>query len=459
MIKKFDTLDLRPELLHTLNDLQFETMTEIQAQALPATLAGRDVLAKAKTGSGKTAVFALTVLEKAQIEILAPSSLILCPTRELAQQVSANIRNFGRLLSNLRVLELCGGLAQNHQVKSLEYGCHIIVGTPGRVLQLLQNKKLDLSSVSSFVLDEADKMLDMGFKEDILQIKSFVSDKAQTMLFSATFTEEISELGASIQKDSLKIEVDTEHDRSVIDQTFYELESHKQKDAALLQIISRLKIERFIVFCKTKRICDTLASFLTQQGIECAAIHGDLQQNERTAALTKFSNKSLVALVATDVAARGIDIEAIPFVINYDLPQETRNYIHRIGRSARAQAKGSAVSFMVKQEQAKYEEICQTLNFSPEKMKMNLGQEKNPFIPQAPMRTLYIGGGKKDKLRPADILGALVHEAKLAPEDVGDILIMNILSYVAVSSKKVEQAVQALSQGKIKKKKFKVGLA
>lgn len=446
-------------------DLSFDNMTPIQENALPVALEGHDLLAQAKTGSGKTAVFGLSVLNALKLEELKPQSLILCPTRELAEQVSKEIRTFARLLKNVRVLSICGGMAEMHQDKSLEHGAHIIVGTPGRILRLLKKGTLNIDGIGSFVLDEADKMLEMGFQEDILEIRHRAPDKAQTMLFSATYPEKIQELGEKVQKDPVRIEADSGHEAGAINQLFFDVGSHKKKNESLLALISSRKLERFIVFCKTKRICDDVGAFLNKSGVMAASIHGDLQQNERTAVLTKFSNNSLCALVATDVAARGLDIEGIPAVINYDLPGDPKTYIHRVGRTARAGASGAAYSLFVPQEEYKFEEIAETLGFRPEiensselteKLKK---QEGEKYLPSPPMRTIYIGGGKKDKLRPGDLLGALIHEAGLEAEDIGDITLFNIISLVAIKKEKVDQAVSALSAGKIKKRKFKVGPA
>lgn len=459
MKNQFETLPLLPDLIKTLKDLDFQNMTTIQERALPLALEGHDLLAQAKTGSGKTAVFGLTILNTVNIDNLKPQSLVLCPTRELAEQVAKEVRTFGRLLKNLRVLSICGGVAQIHQEKSLEHGAHIIIGTPGRVLRLLKEGHLNLDGIQSFILDEADKMLEMGFKEDIIEIKNRSPERLQTLLFSATFPEEIKDLGEKLQNDAIRVEGEIEHDIDAIEQVFYRLESHKKKNEALLGVIQNFKLSRLIVFCKTKRISDDVAIFLNKKGILAASIHGDLQQNERTAVLTKFSNNSLCALVATDVAARGLDIEGIPAVVNYDLPQDSKVYVHRIGRTARAGASGSAYSFFVEQEEHKLEEISELIGFTPETSGTQELLAAEEFIPSPPMDTIYISGGKKDKLRAGDIVGALIHEAKLEASDIGDIAVLNIITLVALKHEKAQQAITALSNGKIKKRKFKVGFA
>jgi ATP-independent RNA helicase DbpA len=459
MSNKFETQPLKPELLKNLVELEFHSMTPIQEKGLPIVLEGRDVIAQAKTGSGKTAVFGLTILNSLDITTLDVQSLILCPTRELAEQVAKEIRTLARLMSNVRVLTICGGVAQMHQEKSLDHGAHIIVGTPGRVLKMLKKEFINPKLIQTFVLDEADRMLDMGFNEDIMAIKSYVPAKRQTMLFSATYPDQIQKLSKKLQFESIEIKIDVDHEEGSIKQTFFELESHKDKNQAVLRILAQHRPNRFLVFCKTKQITDDVAKFLNKSGIAAAGIHGDLEQNERTAVLTKFSNKSLSALVATDVAARGLDIEELPAVFNYDLPSDPEVYIHRIGRTGRAGLIGQAFSLFISKTKYKLEAIEALTHDKANIQRIEdlPAAEDYDFAPT--MRTMYIGGGKKDKLRPGDILGALVGEAKIDSDAVGDITILSIISYVAIKNDSIEQAVSKLSNGKIKNRKFKVGIA
>lgn len=457
MKNDFEKVSLKKELLSNLVELGFDKMTPVQEKALPLILAGKDIIAQAKTGSGKTAAFALPLLNWVDTSTPQVQSLVLCPTRELAEQVAKEIRTLGRMLKNVKVLTISGGVQEIHQETSLGHGAHIIVGTPGRVLRLIRKKVLILEDVSSFVLDEADRMLGMGFYDDIMKIEQFIPKKRQTMLFSATFPDEIEELGSRIQRDISFLMVDTEHKESSICEHFYRLGSHRDKNQALLNILGTYKPERLIIFCKTKRIVDDVCSFLVSNEIFAAAIHGDMGQNERTCVLTKFSNRSLSILVATDVAARGLDIKELAAVINFDLPGEAEIYTHRIGRTGRADNEGLAFSLFVAQEEYKFDEIKE---ISPKNCVVHElpGDEvKYDLVP--PMRTVYIGGGKKNKLRPGDILGALTGEASLNANEVGSISIFNILSYVAIEYSVVEQTVKKLQTGKIKNKKFKVGLA
>ncbi len=457
MNNKFETLNLKKELTNNLKELKFNSMTPIQAKSLPIVLEGRDIIAQAKTGSGKTAAFGLGILNSINVSNTMVQSLVLCPTRELAEQVAKEIRTLARMLKNVKVLTLTGGQSEYYQEKSLAHGAHIIVGTPGRILKFIGTKVLRLQTVTSLVLDEADRMLDMGFHEDILQIAEQVPKKRQTLLFSATFPDLIKELGGELQNNAEIVEVDTDHSNDIIEQTFFELESHKDKNDALLRVLNYYRPDRFIVFCKTKQISDSVAKLLNNQKIYAEAIHGDLMQNDRTAVLTMFSNRSLSALVATDVAARGLDIQDLEAVINYDLPSTPEIYVHRIGRTARAGKTGMAISLFVSQEYHNFESISelQDEEFKPKYIKDLPITEDYDLVP--PMTTIYISGGKKDKLRPGDIVGAIVGEAGLDFKDIGDISLTNITTFVAIKSELVEEVIQKLNSGKIKNRKFKVG--
>ncbi len=455
----FAKLPLKQELLKNLEELNYATMTPIQEQGLPIVLEGHNIIAQAKTGSGKTAVFGLGILNFLDISITNAQSLILCPTRELAEQVAKEIRKLARVLKNVKVVTLCGGVAEIHQEKSLSYGAHILVGTPGRVLRLLSKHKLNFENVEMFVLDEADRMLDMGFYDDIMDIASHVPHHRQTLLFSATYPDGIEKLSRKIQKNPIEVKVDTEHKENIINQTFYEVEKHQDKNLALLKILGEYKPNRLIVFCKTKQITKDVAIFLNKHDIYAEGIHGDLQQNERTTVLTKFSNKSLSILVATDVAARGLDIDDLAAVINYDLPINPEMYVHRIGRTGRAGKNGLAFNLFIQKNNYKLDEIKEYTHKECKLEDISKLSSENKYDLIPPMKTMYISGGKKNNLRPGDILGALVGEAQLAPKDVGDISIFSVFSYVAIKTEKINQAINKLKSGKIKNKNFKVGLA
>jgi ATP-dependent RNA helicase DbpA len=459
MTNKFEILSLKSELLNNLRELKFHSMTPIQASALPLVLDGSDVIAQAKTGSGKTAAFGLGILNSMDMTSTHSQALVLCPTRELAEQVATEIRSLARMIKNTKVLTLCGGVHENHQIKSLSHGAHIVVGTPGRILRLLKHGALDLRIMDTLVLDEADRMLHMGFHDDIMKISAYLPNQRQTLLFSATFPEGIQKLSKNIQTEASFIKVDSEHLENSIEQKFYEVESHKDKEDVLLNILAIHRPKRSIVFCKTKEITKNLTRFLKKKGIFAEGIHGDLDQNERNLILTKFSNESLSILVATDVAARGLDITDLAAVVNFDLPNDPEVYTHRIGRTGRAGKSGLAFSLLMNKERYKLDPIEEVTN---KKYKINNLSEldtENKFDLTPPMKTMYIGGGKKNKLRPGDILGALVGLAKINSEDVGEITISNILSYVAIKAALVDQAIEKLENGKIKNKKFKIGIA
>ena len=459
MSDKFNTLPLKRELLTNLDDLGFTQMTPIQQESLPVVLEGKDIIARAKTGSGKTAAFGLGLLNSLTSDHRDPQSLVLCPTRELAEQVAKELRTLARSLANTKIVTICGGTAEFHQDQSLSHGADIVVGTPGRVLKLLKKKTLKLDKVRKFVLDEADRMLDMGFNKELMEIERGLTKNRQTLLFSATFPFSIKDLSKYIQKDPVSVSVDTELSDNVIKETFYQLESHKDKNDALLKILGKYKPERFIIFCKTKQITDSVVKLLGKHEIIAAGIHGDIEQNERTAVLTMFKNRSLSGLVATDVASRGIDIKELEAVLNYDLPIDSEDYVHRIGRTGRAGLTGLAFSLCVEQEEHKLDSIKEHTKKEIKPVIFNDSDFDGDYDLKPVMDTMYISGGKKNKLRPGDIVGALIGEAGLESAEIGDISITNIVSFVAIRKDKIEHAIKSLTDGKIKNKKFRVGLA
>jgi ATP-independent RNA helicase DbpA len=454
MSNQFRDFDLKEELLKNLEELGFDKMTPIQEKSLPLALKGDDLIGQAKTGSGKTAAFSLGILNDLKVKIQSPQALILCPTRELAEQVAVEIRKLARMLKNVKVVTITGGTGYHHQESSLDHGSHIIVGTPGRVAKLIKTKFITLREIKTFVLDEADRMLDMGFYDEIMGIESLLSENRQTLLFSATFPEAIVKLSENVQRSATMIKIDSLHEEGNILQHFYRLESHKDKNKAVLRLLSSFLPERSIIFCKTKVITKNLTKFLKENGLLAEGIHGDLDQKDRTKVLTKFSNQSLSILVATDVAARGLDIKDLSAVINYDLPMDSEDYVHRIGRTGRAGKKGLAFSFYLEPEEYRLEEISEILQKECPHSEL---PELKEFEMIPPMKTLFIAGGKKQKLRPGDILGAMVKEAGLEPNDVGDISILPITTYVAVKKEKINQAISKLSSGKIKNRSFRIG--
>ncbi len=450
--RDFSNLPLSKEMLHNLNEIGYKEMTQIQEKSLPYILEGRDVIAQAKTGSGKTAAFGIGLLHKLQVKKFRVQSLVLCPTRELADQVAKELRMLARFAHNIKILTLCGGTAFGPQLGSLRHGAHIIVGTPGRILKHLKKEALSLEDVDMLVLDEADRMLDMGFSEEINEVLEFVPKSRQTLLFSATYTDEILDISSRIQKDALNVKTTSTETANKITEHFYEVQN-SQKIEVLINILSNFKPDNVIVFANTKAEVQEIAQTLQKNRIDALAIHGDLEQYERNDVLVQFANKSCRALVATDVAARGLDIKELSMVINYDLPHSQEIYTHRIGRTARAGEEGLAFTLFSAYEAPKADEYRneERLFEDASTLKTVHGFEMKPQN-----ITLVIEGGKKDKVRAGDILGALTGEAGLSGSSIGKIDIYDRQSYVAIEAMKVDEAHEKLKSGKIKGKKFSV---
>ena len=451
----FASLPIKTELLASIASLGYKHMTAIQAQALPVLLDRKDLLAQAKTGSGKTAAFAIGLLEKLEAQTYQTQALVLCPTRELADQVSKEIRQLAKTIANIKILTLCGGQPLGDQLASLERSPHIVVGTPGRILKHVQKGSLQFDRLQTLVLDEADRMLDMGFHEDIMLILDSIPRKRQTLLFSATYPEEIRTISDLIQSDPIEIRIEATHDNKIIKQVFYQVKKG-ERSKTLVAVLQHYRPESSLVFCNRKQQCQELADDLWQQGFHVLALHGDLEQFERDQVLVQFSNKSSSILIATDVAARGLDIKDLTAVINYDLSPDAEVHIHRIGRTGRAGNAGLAISLFLETEQWRVDGIARFQgNAVAIEPTVSLKTRENfKLIP--PMATLLINGGRKDKIRAGDILGALTANQKLQGKDIGKIDIFDKLSYVAVARPLVKQALKILSEGKIKGRKVRV---
>ncbi|CBL45806.1 Superfamily II DNA and RNA helicases [gamma proteobacterium HdN1] len=450
----FASLLLPPHLVENLRGLGYSQMTPIQAQALPPILDGADVIAQSKTGSGKTAAFGIGVLTSLNPRFFGTQALVLCPTRELADQVAKELRRLARSLQNIKILTLCGGTAIGPQFASLEHGAHIIVGTPGRVTKHLDKGSLDLQGLKTLVLDEADRMLDMGFYDQIAEIARFIPKRRQTLLFSATYTPAIRELSRNFQSNPVEITVESVHADSEIEQYFYEVD-HKQRRRALSALLKNFKPESAVLFCNTKQLCDEVADALNAQGFYAQTLHGDMEQRDRDLVLLKFSNRSCPYLVATDVAARGLDIKDLAAVVNVDVAFDPDVHIHRIGRTGRAGQKGLALSLCSPAEVQRANAI-ETLLGRPLHWR-DLPPSNDNETPEPPrMVTLNIGGGKRDKLRPGDILGALTGDAGLPGASIGKIDIGDQQTYVAVERAIAQKAVKRLQSGKIKGRSYRV---
>jgi ATP-independent RNA helicase DbpA len=451
----FSSLPLLPALQANLLALGFEQMTPIQAHSLPLILEGRDLIAQAKTGSGKTAAFGLGLLHNLDVSRLAPQALVICPTRELADQVAQELRRLVRLIPNVRILTLCGGAAARPQAESLARGTHLVVGTPGRIKDHLERGSLNLSELKTLVLDEADRMVDMGFHDDIVTIASHCPTKRQTLLFSATYPDNIRKLSARFLRNAAEVKVEAQHDADRIEQVFYEIDEAERLDA-VVTLLAHFRPLSTLAFCNTKVRSQKLVERLRSAGISAQALNGDLEQRERDEILIQFANQSCAVLVATDVAARGLDIQNLGAVINVDVTKDTEVHIHRIGRSGRGDQKGLALS-LCSPEEMRWATLIEQYQGAPLKWG-DLGslRSKSDRPLRAPMITLCIQGGKKDKLRPGDLLGALTGEGGLPFEQVGKINITESSSYVALNRESAKKAFARLSNGNIKGRRFRM---
>ena len=453
----FSTLPLTPAQLDNLARMGYLTMTPIQAQSLPIILDGRDLIAQAKTGSGKTAAFGLGILHRLEPARWAVQALVICPTRELSEQVATELRRLARSEGNIKILTLTGGASSRPQVESLRHGAHVIVGTPGRILDHLARQTLDLSAVHTLVLDEADRMVDMGFLPDVMDIVGVCPAQRQTLLFSATYPDSIRQDASRILAKPEMVKVDALHNDDQIEQQFYEVDENTRFDA-VASLLRHFQPESALAFCNTRAACADLAARLTHQGFSALALHGDMDQRDRDDVLAQFSNNSCTILVATDVAARGLDIPSLPMVINGELARDPEVHIHRIGRTGRTQDKGLALSLCTSREREiasrieKYQGRPLTWKALP-RLKAAQGRPA-----PAPMVTLLVLGGKKAKLRPGDFLGALTGDGGLAPEHVGKISIADQVSYIALDRTVAKRAFPRLSNMLIKGKKQRMKL-
>ncbi|MCE0778240.1 MULTISPECIES: ATP-dependent RNA helicase DbpA [Pseudomonas] len=442
-------------MLANLDALGYASMTPIQAQSLPVILKGQDLIAQAKTGSGKTAAFGIGLLNPINPRYFGCQALVLCPTRELADQVAKELRRLARAEDNIKILTLCGGVSLGPQIASLEHGAHIIVGTPGRIQQHLDKGTLVLDGLNTLVLDEADRMLDMGFFDAIASIIGKTPSRRQTLLFSATYPSGIKQLAADFMRNPQQVKVESLHTDNQIEQSFIEIDPQHRLEA-VTRVLGHYRPQSCVAFCFTKQQCEDVVAHLTAKGIVAQALHGDLEQRDRDQVLAMFANRSSSVLVATDVAARGLDIDGLDMVINVELARDAEIHVHRVGRTGRAGEKGVAVSLVAPAEGHRAQAI-EDLQKSPLRWD-SLDSLKNkggePLLPV--MTTLCIAAGRKDKLRPGDILGALTGDAGIPGKQVGKIAIFDFQAFVAVERALAKQAMQRLNSGKIKGRALKV---
>jgi ATP-independent RNA helicase DbpA len=451
----FSELQLIEPLQRALAEVGYVEMTPVQAASVPAILAANDVIAQAKTGSGKTAAFALGVLSTLDAGKAQLQGLVLCPTRELADQVSREIRRLACFIPNVKVLTLCGGVPVRIHLASLTHQPHIAVGTPGRILDLLRKAALPLAALKTLVLDEADRMLDMGFADDIGDIIERTPRERQTLLFSATMPGAIRDFSRQFQVAPLDLTVTSDADDAVlIDQTFFAIEPEEKLDA-LAALLLAYRPESALVFCNTRDGVRMVENDLLRRGFSVLSLHGELEQRERDEMLVRFSNRSSNVLVASDVAARGLDIKELAMVVNFDIASDLDSHIHRIGRTGRAGNRGVALCLCASRDTARASQIAREQG-AP------LQWEKVPASPstavplQAPFATLAVDAGRQDKMRPGDVLGALTGEAGVPGHAVGKIDVFPTRTYVAVSREWNDKAVQRLRTGKIKGRTFRI---
>ncbi len=453
----FERLSLAPAMLENLQQLGYLRMTPIQAASLPLTLAGHDLIAQAKTGSGKTAAFALTLLARLDPRRFAVQALVLCPTRELADQVTQEIRRLARSADNIKVLSLVGGSTMRPQMTSLEHGAHIVVGTPGRIMDHLQRESLDLGALNILVLVEADRMLDMGFREDIAYVARRCPKTRQTLLFSATYPDSIQQLSRQFLRQPKEVRLLETHTAETLRQRFYEV-SNEERLGSVIRLLNHYRPTSSLAFCNTRQQCHDLLALLRRQGFEALALHGELEQRDRDQVMIQFANRSCSVLVATDVAARGLDITDLECVINVDVTPDPEVYIHRIGRTGRAGRDGWALSLASPNQMPRVAQIAKQaggeINWhSLDELDRPSGERLLP-----PMSTVQILGGRKEKIRAGDILGALTGDGGFKAEQIGRIDITEFTTYVAVARDIAPAVVHALNRGTVKGKSIKARL-
>lgn len=433
-------------------------MTAIQAQSLPPILAGKDVIAQGQTGSGKTVAFGLGLLSGIDFSVFKTQGLVLCPTRELAEQVSSELRRLARSIPNVKIITLYGGTPLKPQANSIEKGVHIVVGTPGRIEDHINKNTLDLSHIKTLVLDEADRMLDMGFQKTLNNIIEEISADRQTLLFSATFPDTIKVIAQKIMQSPVTTSVAPTQDTVRVDHHFYLVDNDKHRMTALQLLLLDQRYQSAAVFCNTRQDTQVVAGGLKSAGFSAATLHGDMEQKDRDQTLIRFTNNSISVLVATDVAARGLDIASLDLVVNYHLPREMDVYTHRIGRTGRAGAKGIACSLYNNKEQFRLDQLAKHLNreLKPDELPTEELLHQAPDRPE--MSTLRIEGGKKQKLRPGDIVGALTNGSDINGEQIGKIQVFDNWAYVAVKRELNKTALKKLSTGKLKGKSFRARL-
>ncbi|MCM0648249.1 DEAD/DEAH box helicase [Clostridium swellfunianum] len=471
----FENYGLSDEILKALKLLGFKQATEVQKEVIPLGLEKHDIIAKAQTGSGKTAAFGIPICESVEWNAKEPQALVLTPTRELCVQVKEDITNIGRF-KRIRCTAVFGKQPVEVQVRDLKQKVHVVVGTPGRTFDLIQRGHLNVQSIKYLVIDEADKMLNMGFIDQVEDIIRLLPGERITMLYSATLEEKIEALCQRYMNNPIKIEITPESLTSEkINQVLYEVEQDK-KLTVLQKLLYVENPDSCIIFCSTKDNVDKLTYNLKDRGYACESLHGGMEQRDRLDIMKSFKRGEFRFLVATDVAARGIDVESLSLIINYDVPVEKESYVHRIGRTGRAGNKGKAITLAAPSEYKILSEIEEYIGLSipigeePYKEEIERAkkafEEKNNKQPKIKteksanldkqITKIYIGAGKKKKIRAGDIVGAITSIKGISAENIGIIDVLDYVTYVDILDGKGSLVLDALKTTTIKGKSYKV---
>lgn len=474
-IDKFENMNLSEEILKALKNLGFEKPSEVQQEVIPYILDKKDLVVKSQTGSGKTASFGIPLCELVNVEENKVKALILVPTRELAIQVKEDISNIGRL-KKVRCAAIFGKQPFNEQIRELKQRVHIVCGTPGRVIDHIERGNLDINDIDFVIIDEADKMLNMGFIDQITDVLDKLPQSKNTALFSATIPKEIEGLYSNYMNNPTVLNIRSKvFNRDKISEKYFNVD-REEKFKYLLKSLYAFTDESAIIFCNTKDSVRNLSSLLKKEKISVKELHGDMDQKDRLATMENFKNKEFKVLVATDVAARGIHINHITNVFNYEVPIEKESYVHRIGRSGRGDKKGLAISLVSKGERRFLNEIEEYINYSIEEANLPEYEEiiegrkrffesqKNDYNNKTNVKKnihnevtkIHITAGKKKKIRNIDIVGAFSNLEELTGEDIGIIDVQDNVSYVDILNGKGNKVIEALKNSTIKGKKLKV---
>ncbi|WP_345991986.1 ATP-dependent RNA helicase DbpA [Sulfurimonas sp. HSL-1716] len=452
--KSFTSLNIQEKLLKSLSLLDFTQMTPIQEQSIPLILQGEDLVAKSKTGSGKTIAFGIGLLQNLDVKDFHIQSLVICPTRELSEQVASELRKLARSQHNVKIATIYGGDSFANQKRSLEKGAHIVVGTPGRIIDHIGKESIDLSRIKILVLDEADRMLDMGFFDDISYIKNKLPSKLQILLFSATYPENIKKLVSSIMNTPKIVTIEEDNEKFL--KQFICKVNKNSKYETLKIILLSYRPDSVIIFCNTKLEVEELTHNLYSDGFDSEFFHGGMEQNIRNEMLLMFANKSIPILVTTNLAARGIDIKDISLVINYDIPHDPEVYLHRVGRTARAGDEGVSISLYDDYGIKHLNAVKELIKTDIEELDVKELSYNDRSSIRAKYVTLHLLAGKRDKIRAGDIVGTFIKTLDLEKNSLGDIDIFQKDSYVAIKRECFDKKIPKIKEMIIKGKRVRI---